>query len=101
MKHNFSLRMPSSGMWHRVAVVRTDVSEERIASIIKALQLLDTANDVPSSLIDFTLMMEVISSTETFVLTKATRRYIPKYGILHSHRRENLKCYMSLTVWAL
>jgi hypothetical protein len=30
-----SRRMPSYGMIHHVALVRTDVSEERIASIIK------------------------------------------------------------------
>jgi hypothetical protein len=27
--------------------------------------------------------------------------YIPEDGILHSHRRENLKPYTALTVWAL
>jgi hypothetical protein len=27
--------------------------------------------------------------------------YIPEDGILHSHRRENLKCYIALTGWAL
>jgi hypothetical protein len=27
--------------------------------------------------------------------------YIPKGGILHSHRRENLKSYIALTGWAL
>jgi hypothetical protein len=27
--------MPSSGMWRRVGLVRTDVSEERVASIFK------------------------------------------------------------------
>jgi hypothetical protein len=36
-------------------------------------------------------MMELIRSTETSVLTKATRRYFPEDTILHSHRRENLK----------
>jgi hypothetical protein len=27
--------------------------------------------------------------------------YIPEDGILHSHRRENIKYYMALTSWAL
>jgi hypothetical protein len=31
------------------------------------------------------------------VLLTATRRNIPEDGILHNHRRENLKSYMALT----
>jgi hypothetical protein len=27
--------------------------------------------------------------------------YIPEYGILHSHRGENLKSYIALTDWTL
>jgi hypothetical protein len=27
--------------------------------------------------------------------------YIPEDDILHSHRRENLKCYIELTGWTL
>jgi hypothetical protein len=47
-----------------------------------------------SSLADFyTLKMETIRSSETSVYTISTRRYIPEAGILHSHRRENLKSY--------
>jgi hypothetical protein len=46
-------------------------------------------------------MMEAILSSETSVLTKATRRNIPEDGILHRHRRENLKSYIALTGWAL
>jgi hypothetical protein len=38
--------------------------------------------------------MEAIRSSETSVQsTTSTRRHTPEDGILHSHRRENLKSY--------
>jgi hypothetical protein len=85
--------MPFSAMLRHVALVRTDVSEECSASIIRVTRIgeLVTANAVPSSMILVTLMMKALRSSETSIITKATRRKIPEDGILHSYRRENLK----------
>jgi hypothetical protein len=87
--------MVSSGMLRRVALVRTDVSEELSASFIRVTRigelvttlavtsrLLVTASVVPSSPILVNLIKEMLSSSETSVLTRATRRNIPEDTIL-------------------
>jgi hypothetical protein len=97
--------MASSGMLRRVALVRNDVSEEVSPSIIRVTRigelfihnvrrLLVTYIVIPSSQILVTLMIKALSSSETSVLTRATRLNIPDNDILHSHRRENLKSFM-------
>jgi hypothetical protein len=104
-------------MWRRVALVRTDVSDERIASItmmerisklgatltassnwttlrgntFNVFRLLVTANVVPTSLILYTLMMEAIVSSGTSVLTRDTRHNLQEDSIHHIYRRENRK----------
>jgi hypothetical protein len=75
--------MVSSVMLRRVALVRTDVSEEPSSSFISLRRLLVVASVVPSSPILVTLMKEALGSSETSVLTSATWGNIPEDTILN------------------
>jgi hypothetical protein len=87
-----SLKTSSSGTLRRVALVRTDVSEEHSASIIR-VKIGELGTTLGRTPIHVTLMMEALSSSETSVLTRTTRRNVIEDDILHSHCRENLKSY--------
>jgi hypothetical protein len=96
--------MVSSGMLRRVALVRPEVTEEPSPSFIGVTRIdelgttLVTSSVVPISPILVTLIEEALSSPETSVLTRATRRNIPEDTILHSHRHENLKFYILYSI---
>jgi hypothetical protein len=86
----------------RVAVVRTDVSEELTTYNIRVtrvgeigttsrgstfvLRLLVAANVVPSSPLPFNVMVEAMSSSETSVLTSFPQHHIREDVSLHFHR---------------
>jgi hypothetical protein len=83
--------MASSGMLRSVALVRIDVSEELSASFIRVTRIgeLGTTLGLTNNRrtrrrisILVTLMKEALSSSETSVLTRATRRNIPEDAIL-------------------
>jgi hypothetical protein len=104
----FSWRKQSSGMWRRVDIVLTDVTEERIASFFRVEEKGSTwaLAGAGSSLAEFllfssTLKMEAIRSSETSVNTMSTRGHIPENCFLHSRHRENLKSYLLFSCLAV
>jgi hypothetical protein len=72
--------MPSPRLFRSLALGRTDVSEENIASIIRVIRM----GELETRLAFFTLMMEALLSS---VLTRVTRRNFPDNVILHETNR--------------
>jgi hypothetical protein len=90
--------MPSSGTLHRVALVRTDVSENCSASIIRVTRIgeLGTMLVVTSNRRKLQkILCHPDDGGATFLRNvgsyKSHTRNISEDGILHSRRRENLK----------
>jgi hypothetical protein len=77
--------MVYSGMLRHVALVRTDVSEELSASIISVTRIGELGTTLGVTSNRRTLRR---FSSETSVLTRATRRNIPEDAILLSRKHQ-------------
>jgi hypothetical protein len=86
-------------MLRHMALVRTDVSDERSASFIGVTRIGELGELAVTS--NRRTLRRNTKSSETSVLTRVTRRNIQEDGILHGYRREKLKSYIALTGWAL
>jgi hypothetical protein len=86
-------------MWHSASHYAT--ARPTISIEFSKGSVIDKASIVPSSPIFVTLMKEALSSPETLILTRVTRRNIRKDAILNSHRCEKLKSLIALTGWTL
>jgi hypothetical protein len=68
-------------MWRRVSLINTDVSEERIDSIISTERISELGTTLAVTSNWRMQMMEAIGSFETSGLRTATRRHIPEDSI--------------------
>jgi hypothetical protein len=77
-------------MIRRVGLVRTDVSEEFSASIIRVKGIGELGTLAVTS--NRRTLVTLIHSSETSFLSRVTRRNIPEDASLHSYGRGNLCC---------
>jgi hypothetical protein len=71
LNHNYFWTLPCSGMLSRVVLVKADVSDERIASIIRVTRI-------------GKLVTTLAVTSNRSMLRRATRRNIPEHDILQS-----------------
>jgi hypothetical protein len=90
------LETPTSSVLREVKVSFLDECRLLVCDAV-----LVTANVAPRFLFLSKSLIERVRSSGTSVLTRATRHNIPEDGILHSHRRENVKSCITLTGCAL
>jgi hypothetical protein len=74
-------------MLRRVALVRTDVSEELRASFISVTRIGELGTTL------------AVTSNRRTLRRNTIRHNIPEDTILHSSRRENLKSYIALNLF--
>jgi CRISPR/Cas system CMR subunit Cmr4 (Cas7 group RAMP superfamily) len=97
--------MPFSVIFRRLALVRTDVSEELSTSFIRVTRIgeLRTTLAVTSNghAAKKYIPEDGILHSHRHEVKYELGFYIPENGIIQSHRRENLKSYKALAGWAL
>jgi hypothetical protein len=74
--------MVNSGMLLPVALVRSDVSEELSTYFIRVTRIGELGTTLGVTSDRRTLIKEALTSSETLIVTRATRRNIPEDAIL-------------------
>jgi hypothetical protein len=91
--------MPTSGLLGRVALVRTDISEEIIASFITVTRIGKPTANVLSSQIIVILMMEAIHSSEMWFIQEPHGVNFPDDGNLQIFRTLQLNIGIQHVKW--